>query len=439
MLLLISHILIISACLIMKIVGLDEQAIGIFFIISSFFMTIMYIISLKNIENHIKLILLIGFIVRTVLVVIDTCITRLPEAGFDDDSFYRTSLALYNDGYSNMSSSVYGESFSKFLAIVYYFIGSSRVAIQYFNVLLFVIGAVLFIKALKSFNISSRSFVICVALICLLPNAVLTNSLLRRETAMELCVCSSVFYISKWYKERKVSYILGAILSMVFASLFHTVFIFGALLLVLYFMFYDKNKGAVSFSINNFGKAIVVMAIAIMACASFLSMFNNKFSSVDNMDDIYTATNRVKGGSAYLEGYEVHSLGELIIFTPLKLFYFLFSPAPWKFRNLMDIVSFLLDALIYVVLLFYVFRRHRGTISRLMLNIFLVLSVVFALGTFNSGTAIRHRFSLLPFLLVSYAMVENSENKRIGSDKMVKHQKHKKCSSKIQKKENIVA
>ncbi len=409
MTLLFYHLLIIAVCLIMKIFGAVDNSIGLVFVIMSSLAVVVYIVGLKNVDKKIKFILLLGFAARIILMIIDVFVARLVDAGTDDDGFYESSISIYNSNYAELSENVYGGTFPKILSIVYYIIGSSRFSAQYFNVLLYAISSILFLKTLINFKVSQKYLTIGMLIFCLLPNAMLNNSVLRRETAMELCICASLFYVSRWKKNKRISQAIFAVVFLALSALFHTALILGVPILVIFFTLYDKEKRAVSFSITKISKMLIILICVIVASLGFLSMWKNKFTSVSGLDDVYAATNRARGGSVYLEGYEVNSVGQLIMFTPLKLFYFWFSPVPWKFRGMMDIISFLLDVTIYIVLILKVLRAPKDSFSRLTLVIFILLSIVFALGTNNSGTAIRHRLSLLPFLLVSYSIVETKK------------------------------
>lgn len=408
MLLLFEHFLIVALCLIMRIVGVNDDAIGYTFVVLSMLAVVIYVLRMRGINKRIKAIILVGIIVRMALVVIDVFVSRIVDAGTDDDNFYNVSMLYYDSNYVNMGEITRGGIFPKFLSIVYFFIGSSRFSAQYLNVLFFAISSVLFVKTLVGFNATRRVSVIAMVVFCLLPNGILNNSVLRRETIMELCICSSLYFYSKWYNDKRLRYSSLVVIFTVLASLFHTAFILGAVIFIVYFALFDGKKGKVSFSINKLSKMVILLICAVIAGVGFLSLWKNKFTNISSADDLYTTVSREGGGSAYLVGYEVNSLGQLVLFSPLKLFYFLFSPVPWSFRGWMDIASFFLDVLIYAVLLFKVIRYPKDSYSKMLLGTFLIMSLIFGLGTFNSGTAIRHRLSLLPYLLVGYSIVASN-------------------------------
>ena len=412
MILFFGHLLIIAICLILKIFEMKSGMIGIFFVVLSSIVVLLHVAKINSLDKWTKLVIMVGFAIRVILVMVDVFVARLPDAASDDDAFYAASLEIFDSDYSKFSQNIYGGVFSKILSITYFFIGSSRLSAQYLNVLFFAISIAIFAKAMCNFGISKHFSKIGILLLCLMPNTILVNSILRRESIIELCVCGSIFFLSKWHKKRDVVDVLYVVLLLAIASLFHTVFIIAVPLFVIYFALYDKNKNAVSFSINKVSKMILLLTCTLFLGVCFLSMWSNKFSSVSDMDSVYTATNRARGGSVYLENYKVNSIGELVLFTPLKLIYFLFSPMPWKFRSAMDVFSFVFDSMVYLVLIIKIIKNPKRSMTRLLLYVFMVLATVFALGTFNSGTAIRHRFSLLPYLLAGYAISETYNTKK---------------------------
>ena len=119
-------------------------------------------------------------------------------------------------------------------------------------------------------------------------------------------------------------------------------------------------------------------------------------------------------GSAYLLNLQAHSWSEAILYTPIKTFYYLFSPLPTNWRGLVDVAAFLLDSCVHFYVIFnafsYLKQVKRTTINNSALGNskigtylvrtgvwqILLCAIVFGLGTSTAGTAIRHRDVLLP-------------------------------------------
>ena len=100
--------------------------------------------------------ILVGFIIRFVLVLVDVFWARLPDTGTDDDGFYRESLKAFNEGNYDFSQNMHG-NYSAFLSIAYFFIGSSRLSAQYLNVLFYAISVVALLRAMINLGISEKA------------------------------------------------------------------------------------------------------------------------------------------------------------------------------------------------------------------------------------------------------------------------------------------
>jgi len=107
--------------------------------------------------------------------------------------------------------------------------------------------------------------------------------------------------------------------------------------------------------------------------------------------------------AAYLSGIKPSSYLDIVLQTPLRVLYFLFAPFPHMVSNTADFIA-LADGMLYVVLVVCAIRSVAATSPtprRTALLLVLILTVVvFAWGTSNYGTAVRHRQKIVPLLLV---------------------------------------
>jgi hypothetical protein len=119
-------------------------------------------------------------------------------------------------------------------------------------------------------------------------------------------------------------------------------------------------------------------------------------------------TNTIQVGSGYLNNYTINSFGDLILYVPLKIVYFLFSPMIWDIRGLQDLIAILFDSVFYLVLTINVIaaffgkclnKRERLLIKALIFACVLVIGA-YSMGTIAAGTAIRHRYKVLSFLII---------------------------------------
>lgn len=118
--------------------------------------------------------------------------------------------------------------------------------------------------------------------------------------------------------------------------------------------------------------------------------------------------------AAYLPGLTPQSIVDLFIQTPLRVIYFLYTPFPWMVSNMSDVAG-LLDALLYSVFTIYGIKGVRSlakrdkVIAAAIVMVAFIFLVIFAWGTSNYGTALRHRQKLV-WLLISIASIGISQS-----------------------------
>lgn len=382
---------------ILNILNVDSTVISILFITIISFDIICYILTLKC-KRSIKNILLLALLIRIIFLIIDIYFFRLPHAGQDDDGFYKYAMLMYSNGFTLNS---YGGLYTAFIYLLSRFIGTCRLGLQFTSVVCSMISFIVINHILSLNKINEKTSYKMLLILCFLPNFIFLNSILRRESIMFMFTILSIFEFVKWINNRNILFSLLSLFFAVVSSLFHSALIFSMLPFLIYFTLYNHDKKKVVFNgIGNI-KIILLIFIVLFFGIFYIKNFNTKFGFIDGMDSIYNKVNYTWGNSAYLTNYKVDSLKGLILFAPLKFIYFLFSPMPWNLRGIVDLFSFLLDSMIYLYLFVICIKRHKNAIGNCMFYSFLITTLIFSIGTFTSGAAIRHRYSIIPLLAVS--------------------------------------
>ena len=135
-----------------------------------------------------------------------------------------------------------------------------------------------------------------------------------------------------------------------------------------------------------------------------------------SVDDITEIANTLDyGGSSYARYVgNSSSVRNMVIFTIPRIVYFLFSPFPWQWRSLSDIIAFCFSSMFYFAAvrstvgnLKYMSKKNENkTIAIIIISICIVL--VFAWGVSNTGTAARHRDKLVMLFATLYALGMNA-------------------------------
>lgn len=173
---------------------------------------------------------------------------------------------------------------------------------------------------------------------------------------------------------------------------------------------------------------IFIIILIIIIFIIFKDKLLEKFGGGD-VEAIITANNYTslkQAGSGYLKNITTTSLAQIVMYLPLFIFYFLYSPTPDMIRGVIDIISFALNSSIYIYIYltiygYYIYRKikkrlnkkERMIIKCLFISVFFTVAV-FSIGTRNAGTALRHRDKIVPILIVIFGIVQNRYFKYYG-------------------------
>lgn len=387
-----------------------------------FFVSCMSVVCLMsilkmNLSKELKVFLVVAFVVRIIFVIIDLYYYRLPDSGSDDDGFYRVAMMM-KENTLPMSVNIHGGLYSIILCLMSFVIGENRLGLQFTNVILFCVSINYLNKTLDLIGVSSKTKKIVLLIISFEPYIMFSNSILRRDTLISTLLIISLYHFIKWYKcNIKVS-IVVSVMCVVVASLLHTAAIFTLPFYFVFYLFYNRKKEkCIFFGVNTIKQILLIVIVAVFG-SYFLTNYSTKISKFDSIDNLYSSINTIstKAGSTYLANININSISKLILYTPLKTFYFLYSPMPWDFRGIVDILAFVCDSCVYLFLTIKVLMHkkvHNTSIIRTLFVIALVFIIIFSLGTSTSGTAIRHRYNVLPYLLVLFALNEANGKKGV--------------------------
>ena len=356
----------------------------------SFFVSIQRDLTLSNYFNQIAL----GYLIRVALLFIDIFgrkIITLPQSGADSAMFFRASRELVLYGSTNRSG-----SFIDVMAFVFNIIGISKLYGQFLLMLLSVFSIVITIRTIDGFDIKDDTKASVSWTICMLPNFALLSSIFLRESIVVLLITISACGITTWVSIGNRFSFAIAILSSIIACIFHSGSIGIVIGCVLCILVYDNYERKIHISILG---GLLATVVAVGISYFFLQNgeeFLGKFLNISSIEDI--ANTSTLGGSSYSR-YVGNSdnIFNLIRFTIPRIAYFLFSPFPWQWRGIGDLIAFLFSSMFYLITVIRVFtylrsgeRTNRNLVICLVIIAFFC-TLIFAWGVSNTGTATRHR------------------------------------------------
>lgn len=367
-------------------------------------------------EGKYKIIILLGLVLRLVILFADTYHWfPVLHSGADTESFHR--IATQNQIYEEQQIRT---NYTTFLTFLYSITHSSRIIAQYFNLVMGISILFLVRKILEILEIDGKVALISILLLACMPNFVIFSGILMREVWVEFFVIFSVYFFILWFKNGNSLNIPLCILSVLMAAYMHSGTLVIIMGYILAFTSYNPQTGYVQFSRNSI-IFILIAVVMFVALGSSTSMFTEKFNNMDSSEDLLSGINNTRGESAYLTWIKADNLWMGLLFSPLKMFYFLFSPLPSGWRGFGDIFAFMVDSSFYIFLCWSIVQNYRLRNTFVNIRKFLLIGLgfsvfAFALGTFTAGTAMRHRAKLLPMLIVLYAVTSSSIGIKNTSD-----------------------
>lgn len=195
-----------------------------------------------------------------------------------------------------------------------------------------------------------------------------------------------------------------------------------------YLFFVVALPPIVSFLIGGRGNLERNFVLALLAGLGILLLFQQGQVSERAVTHLSLETmSRVRqdmatGGSAFHDNVDISTPGRALVFLPLGVMYFLFSPFPWQMTSLLKLFSLPEMLVLYALtpatlrgLRYALTQRFREALQVLMLTA--LLTVAYALGEGNVGTLYRHRAqAILFYLMFASVGLELKRQARVASE-----------------------
>ena len=341
-------------------------------------------------------ILTLAYLVRLFVLYADIShLVPNPFTGLDTEDFHTATLAfITGDGPIKTN-------YTYVLAIFYRIFGDyGRFMAQFFNVLLSFGTVALLYGALRTLKVTGSRLLVAVSVVSFMPAIICLSGVLLREAWIQFFLMLSVYFFVRWYLKGGVRNEAVCLMAVVAAMLMHEGCIVALAVFMLGFLVCRtwKTEG-VRLYVITVAVAVVFIIPLILLPGMFLIKYTHAASSGNTLDVV-----PVVAGSTYLLWMQKLGIGLRLLLSPVRMFYLLFSPLPFDWRGLSDVAVFCVDSLVYIVLVVMMFcpplLGKTMQLKRLLGYVVLLLTFVFAFGTSNAGTAVRHRAKFLPMLVL---------------------------------------
>lgn len=334
-----------------------------------------------------------GYLLRLGLLLFDLygqSIYTLPNSGADSEMFFKQGVQCSLGQIENPGA------FVAVLGILFAWLGTSRLFVQFLLMLCSVASIHCAAIILDEAGVPTQQRRRTMYILCILPNFAILSSLFLRESIVTMLLALSVLCMVRWKQRGSEGWFLLAFLLSCCAAMFHSGSIAAAMGYILVRLFYDTRRGTIRFSWRNFLPALVLLLVFLYLFNNYGDVFFGKMIGLEGVEDI--ANTGSLGDSSYVAYVgNSDSLSSMLLYTPVRIAFFLFSPFPWQWRGMSDVIAFCFSSLFYAWVLVKTFcylgrkKAENRELVIILLIVAFALLFVFAWGVSNTGTAVRHR------------------------------------------------
>ena len=384
----------------------------------SIFLLILITLLIARWQPAISKILLVALVLRLLFLFINNHLFYMPDGDMDAKNFEQLAWNHSQGGFYNNFNNYTGPGayfISFILAIPYSLFGRSILLAQSLSIF-FSIGSVFLGWSLAK-KLWDNSTALKVGWsIALFPSLVSYSVLTMREVYIGFLLLVAFYGIFNWFKFNNYTSIFFIFTGFIGATFFHGPAIIG-LFVFLFIITLDNLKKTFRLLLINrinlkilifiiFSSAILGSYLTNKISLPYIQTFNTSISPSFLKETINL---KVKGTASYPEWLKVDSTYELIYKIPIRSVYFIFSPFLWELKKLNHLVG-LLDSLLYMALVYLIFRNRKviwkDPALRVILIILLVYIVIFGVGVGNFGSGIRHRSKFaIEFILLAAPLI----------------------------------
>jgi len=330
---------------------------------------------------------------------------RTIGADMDAHSFHQIGVEL-----SKGSVFVFSSDASLYMSIlgwIYSFTSPSLIIGEQLSILLIGLSIIFFVKVLDLLNLNKYQNP-TVFLFAALPTMVMLGSITLREPYEIFLLITAVYFGLKMriYPNKKILNFCFLLLFCFLMGLFAKVlFLFGAIMITV-FLIWNVNKTQSVFIINKYRLLILATTPLFVALLFYLAINSDGVSGTELFHlvlslDLFEAmanhrTYTPIGRASYGILLDTSSLIAFIYSSFLIYVHYLSAPFIWQVSSWIDLYAFL-EGLLHVILLYYsikLWRLEKGVVRQalgMMLMLFFILSLIYAYGSTNYGTGIRHK------------------------------------------------
>jgi hypothetical protein len=374
-------------------------------------MLILYVFLAKEFRESYLLIIIILFsiFIRTVLSFYNTQVKMLSFAANDALRFQQKAEDYFYNSDLHSLPSIGSEFYSYLLSIVYKLTDLSWFTGQQISVLFFILTLQVILKIKNKLNIKNKKIgLITVTIFSFSPVSIIYSSLTMREIYqifLLMCIFSLLIDFLDKYMIRK--YILIIICSIMLGLFHNGLMPYVFILIVIVSLTYVKIIQSLFLKYFLY----IVFAVTCTTLLWFLKDSTSAFTALTSGQVFEYLNNYREAANESRATYTVPTfdLGIIgvIVNLPLYFLFYMLTPFPWDISSIFDVYAFV-ETIFRLMLfwnIFYLLTYIKKEDSKnksiyIIVILVIILELLWALGTKNWGTALRHHLVVSPITIL---------------------------------------
>ncbi|WP_218144032.1 hypothetical protein [Lentibacillus persicus] len=356
--------------------------------------------------------ILMVFFIKVLISLVNSNYFTIYGAGADSKGFFNNATLISQSGFDINLLNTGGTLYENILALMFNIVGVSQFNGEMLSIFVFIVAVSFLLKITERLYGSNNNYnTLLVYLFGLLPSMLIYTSIIMREPFQVLFFLMSVYYYMESQNNGTFSLKVSIkFLTAVFLlGLFHNgLLLFTFVLIGIYVFKLFRNQLRIKSVVIRLAISALILflfiglldALGISTQASEALLSGDMTSYVDNYRDGGIA---LDARAQYGVELDTSNIFMVLGTLPLVFTNYMVAPFPWQVSSVIDIYAFM-ENIFRAILLYCSFRclkrlenSKRKTLIGIMV-LFIIVEVLWSLGTVNWGTAVRHH-------LIGYALV----------------------------------
>lgn len=362
--------------------------------------------------------ILVGFFLRFLVAIWNGFFG--PSIGADGDAlaFHEIAVEVASLGVFDTKFNI-GWIYAYFLGLIYQvttlhsvFLGSLMSCIAW------LFSAIFLDKSIKLLQVQKKYRDLALLIYALIPSSILFTSVTLREVYQLLFVNIFIFSSLMILIKRKHGFWFLLFFATICMGGLHFGLVLYAIIGALLTIYFTSIKNNRILSIELF----IFYLPGLTLLAYLGAMFGSGLVPFEFERGLAGAVQAYQAGhnetrAMYTYKPEIDGLFGLLLFMPVSFFQYLLEPMPWKIVTPLDLALFV-ENIVRVILIFFAIKSFLKlkisykTPVLFLLIMFLMLELLWAVGTVNWGSAVRHHVPAMGILmLIGICMLDKNIHK----------------------------